>query len=244
MAYNKNFFDELDGDWRDAISDTYKDTYIFKAASSVNNKGEIIISDHRYEDNENIKGKLIIPEGVTKIGLSAFSGCTGITEIEFPSTLKEIDHFAFSYCTGLTKIKFNDGLEVIDNNAFDYCKNLTEVIFPSSIKRFGYCSFSGCNLTGDLILPKPNSLAIIDEQAFRNNLNLSGRLVIPAGFTEIGEYAFADCNFHGEIRIPISVESIGERAFLGCKFMKIYMSVYTECHKEWDSGCNAAVEKY
>ncbi|MBQ7712345.1 MAG: leucine-rich repeat protein, partial [Clostridia bacterium] len=44
--------------------------------------------------------------GVTSIGVSAFSGCTGLTTVTIPSTVTSIGSYAFRNCTGLTTINF------------------------------------------------------------------------------------------------------------------------------------------
>ena len=40
------------------------------------------------------------------IGSSAFSGCTGLTELTFPESVKEIKGAAFSNCNKVTAVIF------------------------------------------------------------------------------------------------------------------------------------------
>ena len=46
-----------------------------------------------------------IPESVTSIGNSAFSGCSGLTSIEIPNSVTRIGNSAFSECYSLHSIK-------------------------------------------------------------------------------------------------------------------------------------------
>ena len=48
--------------------------------------------------------KVEIPEGVVKIGESAFEDCEGLTEVVIPSTVTEVGRKAFYYCEGLKKV--------------------------------------------------------------------------------------------------------------------------------------------
>ena len=53
--------------------------------------------------------KLTIPNSVTSIGDSAFSGCTGLTSITIPDSVTSIGDEAFSGCSGLTSIQVSAG---------------------------------------------------------------------------------------------------------------------------------------
>ena len=54
-----------------------------------------------------LKGDIVINEGVTTIGTSAFEGCTNITSVSIPNTVTNIGDRAFYNCTGLGKINVN-----------------------------------------------------------------------------------------------------------------------------------------
>ena len=58
------------------------------------------------KSNELIKGcsLTVIPSSVATIGVEAFVGCVGLTDIVIPNSVKTIKGSAFRNCTGLTKI--------------------------------------------------------------------------------------------------------------------------------------------
>lgn len=69
----------------------------------------------------------IIPNTVSSIGWSAFSGCTGLTSINIPNSVSRIGMEAFSSCRGLTSIGIPYCVDMIDSYAFEGCDNLNEV---------------------------------------------------------------------------------------------------------------------
>lgn len=104
---------------------------------------EIIDNEVTITDcDENITGEFIIPEKidtypVTEIGLNAFYGCRGLTNVIFPNTIRYIGKSAFSDCSNLTSVYLQEGLEYIDECAFLNCDKLHKVLIPESVTYIG-----------------------------------------------------------------------------------------------------------
>ena len=62
--------------------------------------------------------KVVIPEGVTRIGNGAFDNCKRLLNVSLPSTLTEIGGWAFRDCTALTSIVIPIGVTTIGTWAF------------------------------------------------------------------------------------------------------------------------------
>ena len=131
-----------------------------------------------------------IPDGVTKVGSSAFIGCSSLTSITIPNSVTEIGYSVFEGCTNLKSITIPNGVTSIGDSAFEDCTSLTSITIPDSVTSLGNSAFSGCA-----------SLASI---------------TIPDSVTSIGDDAFRECSSLTSITIPYSVTSIGDYAFLGC----------------------------
>ena len=96
-----------------------------------------------------ITGNVTIPDSVTSIENSAFSGCTSLTGVTIPSSVTSIGYNTFSRCTSLVGITIPSSVTSIGNFAFSRCTSLTGVTIPSSVTSIGYDAFSGCtSLTG------------------------------------------------------------------------------------------------
>ena len=76
-----------------------------------------------------------LPSTMKSINTQAFYGCTALTTITIPKNMKNIWHDAFNNCTALKTVTLADGcaLEFIGNYAFRNCKNLTKLDFTTSL---------------------------------------------------------------------------------------------------------------
>ena len=91
------------------------------------------------------KGAYEIPGSVTGIGVGAFSGCDGLTEVTIPDGVTAIEVGAFSGCDGLTEVTIPDGVTYIKEYAFEVCKNLTEVTIPDGVTNIEQSAFAKCS---------------------------------------------------------------------------------------------------
>ena len=124
-----------------------------------------------YLNGEEIKD-LIIPEGVTNIGSSAFSGCSGLTSVTIPEGVTSIGEYVFSGCSGLTSVTIPEGVTSVGERAFYNCSGLTSVTIPSSVTSIGSYAFESCRgLTSvEFLGPPPDNV--------RNSYLLSSRVLI------------------------------------------------------------------
>lgn len=98
-----------------------------------------------------------IPSSVTRIGIGAFIGCTTLTHIDIPASVRVIDFAAFDNCENMVSITFHEGLHTIKCN-FDGCKKLKELIFPKTLKEYYTSIFRDCNSLKTLVIPNNATL--------------------------------------------------------------------------------------
>ncbi|MCQ2449039.1 MAG: leucine-rich repeat domain-containing protein, partial [Clostridia bacterium] len=192
-----------------------------------------------YAHNLYLNGKLVtdlvIPQGVTTIGGSAFSGCTGLTSITIPNSVTTIGGYAFYRCTGLTSITIPDSVTTIGGDAFQnttwYNNQPDGMVYAGKVayKYKGTCpstvvlrndtvgiagsAFYYC--TGLMSITIPDSVTSIGDYAFAWCRGLTS-ITIPNSVTTIGDGAFYFCTGLTSITIPDSVTTIGDYAFGGC----------------------------
>ena len=113
---------------------------------------------------------ITIPDSVTSIGSSVFSGCTNLETITIPKNASfSLYGGTFDNCTSLKNVIFSSGIEKIPDYLFYRSSNLnslTSIIIPDSVTTIGNYAFNGCtNLT---IYCYPNSYA--ETYAKSNNI--------------------------------------------------------------------------
>ena len=146
---------------------------------------------------------------------------SGITGIEFPSTLESIGNYAFYYCYGLTSIDLSNctSLTSIGGYAFQSCRELTSVNLSNctSLTSIGDRVFSGC--IGLTSITLPEGLTSIGDEAFLNCIELTSvNLSNCTSLTYIGDSAFASCRGQTSVNLSncTSLTSIGDMVFSGC----------------------------
>ena len=156
---------------------------------------------------------VVLTDGVTSIGYSAFFGCSSLTSVTIPEGVTTIGGGAFENCSGLTSVTIPDGVSSIGYSAFENCSGLTSVTIPDGVSSIGSGTFSGCSgLTSVTI---PDSVSSIGERAFYGCSSLTS-VTIPKGVTSIGGYAFRNCSGLTSVTIPEGVTAIRSGAFSGC----------------------------
>ena len=189
---------------------------------------QVEVTYRSYQDGS-YSGSLTIPEfvlyndvvyHVTRIGLGAFSNCSGLVgELIIPNSVTYIDGYAFYHCSGLTgPLSIPNSVTSISGGAFDGCSGFTGTLtIPNSVTTIGVSAFQGCSgFTGSLTIP--NSVTFIGDFAFSLCSGFNGELTLPNSITFIGQCTFQNCNFTGRLHLPSTVTLIGASAFQGCKF--------------------------
>lgn len=113
--------------------------YVCKGIKNTHDWGD----DWRSIPGRNAK-KVILSEGITEISDGAFSNCSKIEQVVFPSSLKAIGEYAFDDCRSIKQIDFLANLRAIGKRAFSNCSSLTDINLPSSIETLGEGCFYSC----------------------------------------------------------------------------------------------------
>lgn len=157
--------------------------------------------------------KVVLSDGISRIGNFAFSNCTALTNINIPDSVSSIGGYAFYDCYALTSIDIPDGVTGISYSAFWACRSLTSINIPDSVSSIDFGAFWGCKSLSNIDIP--NSVISIGSCAFQGCESLS-EINIPESVTSIGESAFSGCYGITSVNIPNKITIIDDGVFSAC----------------------------
>lgn len=141
-----------------------------------------------------------IPEGVTTVDATAFSGCTALQTVGIPSTLRDMGERPFEGCSSLTSFTVSADSSVYASvDGVLYSKDLgTLVRYPSAAAS---AEFS-----------VPEGTETISAGAFEHAGSLT-TVEIPQSVTTIGAEAFLGCSGLRSVAIASQELTVGDGAF-------------------------------
>lgn len=174
-----------------------------------------------------------------EIGEYAFRGQKSLTTVAGMDNITAVSDYMFTACSALTSVADLSRVTSVGIQAFMNCSSLTALeglnfSALTSIKQEAFNNMGSFSLElGEHTFDSLESLGI---RAFANMTDITGKVVLPEGITEIPEGAFSSTGITGvdwshitaigksafskcagltELHLPDSVTSIGESAFKG-----------------------------
>lgn len=84
------------------------------------------VGDKAFKDREKLQ-EVVLHEGITSIGKSAFSGCTALTRLTGTMNVKTVKNKAFKSCISLQMVVFGENC-TFGNNSFKNCSKFLMVM--------------------------------------------------------------------------------------------------------------------
>lgn len=167
--------------------------------------------------------KIILPEGITKIGDYAFNGWRGVLKsITLPDSVEEIGFNAFGSCEKLQEITLPANLKKISGALFDDCTSLKKLHIPAKVEEIAYnynFAKNACSLEEITVDENNANFKSVDNCLLTKDgeIMVLGCIhsVIPEGVKELNG-AFSGCKYLTEITLPQSLKTIGGDSFYNC----------------------------
>ncbi|WP_461246691.1 leucine-rich repeat protein [Treponema sp. R6D11] len=153
-----------------------------------------------FQDCQNLTG-VILPNNLASILSFAFQG-TSLNSITIPDSVSDIYISAFFGCTTLTEINVstdNNNYTSVNGVLYNKSKStliaypagkIGDFVMENEVKIIGSSAFSNCTNLTNVILSE-NVITIKSSAFYGTSLN---NITIPKNVVTIGSYAFSDCN--------------------------------------------------
>ena len=164
-----------------------------------------------------------VPDGVKRIGHSAFYGAKGLKAVSMPETLTVIDSLAFFNCLALQDIQLGTKTDSIAFGAFGVIPGSelapsTSILIPPTVSSIEEGAFF-CNNKA-IVVGSDNAVYASDENGFLYDKQMTSlccapaptSFTLPSTVTTIGAYALAGCQLPS-LFVNDNITTLGNEAF-------------------------------
>lgn len=199
------------------LSDAKDDNTSNKVVSSAGQSG--VIEERTYYRNADIK-EVVVENGVHTISQFAYAR-SGISKIELPEGLKEIEYAAFYHCDNLADVEIPESVTAVAAKAFSHTAWVKDFLSANKSDSLAESSSEEDFLIsgGVLIAYRgnakevfvPNGVRVIAGEAFEDHIEIE-KVILPASVQTIDEVAFEGCSpkeveYNGDIMDEELVET-------------------------------------
>lgn len=192
---------------------------------------------------------IVIEDGITAIGASAFVDMTTAVSVTIADSVTAIGNGAFEGCVSLLDVRFPLNLISIGDGAFKDCVAFTSPVVPSGTVSVGNGAFEGCAAITSITLPfigsqvgSANNTDTFDY-IFNGSVPETLKKVTITNETNVPENAFKDLSNIEHIKINDGIKTIGAGAFDGCASLCEFIipdGIVEICDNTF-RGCQSAV---
>lgn len=176
----------------------------------------------------------VFPDDIMEIGSYAFSGCSNLTTLTIPESVKIISSSAFSY-SGLINITINPTLEKLNGGVFADAINLENVYFNGSLLE--WCGVELTMAAANPMIHAKNFYLLNDSGSYEQLTEL----VFGSNFNYISSYQFYNFDCLTSIEIGENVNFIGENPFGGCDNLESITVVKDNLVFDSRNNCNGII---
>lgn len=180
--------------------------------------------------------ELVLPDGLTHIGLQAFMNLPALTgDLILPDSIVSIEDSAFKDDSGFNgTLKLSSACTKISKQTFEHCKFAGILELPENVTLIeGNFAFSGNDF--DTVIMNGNLMEIggsafmdckqLKEVKAAGEADSQIHVSLPQSLITMGNNIFNGCSkLEGSVIIPESVETVGNNMFEGTNIKTIYVS--------------------
>ncbi len=227
-------------------SGNYSDTVTWEITNTgiltVKGEGEIPGGTPEWYGNyANIVKKVIITDGITKIGSSAFEYADGITEVVVPYTVSQIEYYAFSYSTLIKGLSGSVAEYWAEEQGYSF-ESIGEM--PQGV----ILATEECGNNAVYTLYTDGRLVVSGTGSVYNTINYYHRKIVKSAVIEDGITSFS-CDFFSEcinlssVEFSKTVSGYSNGLFMNCSSLtKVTLPPFTTLSNYLFYNCSSLTE--
>lgn len=189
-----------------------------------------------YVGGELLTGKVIFPEGLTKVHDLTFAGRKGLTEVVLHDSVTELGTASFYESEDLQFVNLPEGIGVIPYQAFARCSSLNGITLPQTVEKIEYAAFLKCSALETINIPAAvkeietgafvdcdalNAVHITDIDAwchivFEIPYGLHPHFYEGASPLHYAKNLYLNGELVKEVTVPEDITDLSDHAFAGC----------------------------
>lgn len=142
------------------------------------------IGNHAFENcNQLTTIQMVEPSNLKEIGAYAFAGCTYLSAVKVPDTVKLLGNCCFKDCTNMSAVNIdgvnqdgNTSLTTVGSGLFYNCYSLTQIVFPDRVNNIDKVEFLCYGCSSMTYLGLPNNAGSGDHVFKYNNVTACNSL--------------------------------------------------------------------
>ena len=217
-------------DWCEIAFEALNPLYHFSNGSNPAFRADL------YLGGELLTGKVVFPEGLTKVHDLTFAGRKGLTEVVLHDGVTELGNASFYESEDLQFVNLPEGIGVIPYQAFARCSSLNGTTLPQTVEKIEYAAFLKCAALETINIPAAvkeietgafvdcdalNAVHITDIDAwchivFEIPYGLHPHFSEGASPLHYAKNLYLNGELVKEVTVPEDITDLSDHAFAGC----------------------------
>jgi len=152
--------------------------------------------------------KVVLDKSLTTLPSYMFSGCSGLTSVEYGDDIISFGARAFYGCTSLKEIHIPDSLQTIGGSCFYNCTSLETFVAKPNLNTMYSEMFNYCTSLRTIDL-SASSITVLKSNTIQRCDSLT-ELLLPDTLVQIEERAITYCPSLRQLHIPSSVTTLSK----------------------------------
>ncbi len=140
-----------------------------------------VIGDFAFQHDGALASDLVLHEGFTTMGVTAYGDNQRLTTVSLPGTMDTLTEEVFWGCTSLSKVTLGEGITTIGEQAFVNCPSLHSLTLPATLDSIGDSVFLGSTRIDTLVFRGSVPPAVPNSDSIFNDFHTL--LIVPQGST-------------------------------------------------------------